>query len=139
MGYERAVWTCEGLGSTFLLYALFSLVLVPDHTSLVPIARLQGAKKTQKDGKDVVEVEVPTVKEDIDAMWLHMRKDMAVKTVEVRQKRSAELKQEDHYRNFRTVGPLCAAVGTAWPGSLTRVHAWEWNFRMSYLLSWGPT
>jgi len=59
-----------------------------------------GGAKTGKEGK--VEVDLPTNDKDVDNMWLAMRKDLSVKTVEVKEKRSASVKQEDHMRAFRT-------------------------------------
>jgi len=67
-----------------------------------------GGAKTGKEGK--VEVDLPTNEKDVNDVWLAMRKDLSVKTVEVKQKRSADVKQEDHMRNFRTNTVLTFAL-----------------------------
>lgn len=59
-----------------------------------------GGTKKGKDGQ--VEVEVPTNEKDVNDVWLAMRKDLSVKSVEVEVKRSAEEKQADHMKSFRT-------------------------------------
>ncbi|KAH8924728.1 glycosyltransferase family 2 protein [Atractiella rhizophila] len=63
-----------------------------------------GAVKTakgEKEGEDTLEYDMAK-KEDIDAMWHQMRKEMGVKQIEVHQKRDADTRQKDHYANFRT-------------------------------------
>jgi len=67
-----------------------------------PAKDLGGAKKTGKEGQETVEVEVPTVPEDVNQLWLAMRKDLSVKPQEVKQKRDAAQKTADHYANYRT-------------------------------------
>lgn len=63
---------------------------------------LGGAKKVLKDGKEGVEVEVPTVKEDIDALWQASRTALRVRAPEEKEHRDAATKQLDHDRNSRT-------------------------------------
>ncbi|GAA5870574.1 hypothetical protein JCM8547_002051 [Rhodosporidiobolus lusitaniae] len=64
---------------------------------------LGGAKTTKNaDGKEVLEVALPTREDDIDELWTSMRKELATPVGEVKQKRSADQKQQDHYSNIRT-------------------------------------
>ena len=67
-----------------------------------PAKDLGGAKKTGKEGKEAVEVEIPTQPEDINQLWMAMRKDLSVKPLESKQSRDANQKIEDHFRNYRT-------------------------------------
>jgi chitin synthase len=51
---------------------------------------LGGAKKVKGDnGKDMMEVEVPTAKEDIDSMWAASRNALRQKPAEVKESRDA--------------------------------------------------
>ena len=81
------------LPSTINILGIYSLSNLHDISwgtkGSTTIKDLGGAKKSGKDGKDTVEIEVPTSKEDVDAMFLAMRKDLSVQTVEVKQKRDA--------------------------------------------------
>jgi chitin synthase len=61
---------------------------------------LGGASK--KEGKDVVEVDLPTAPKDIDSLWVACRKDLSVPEKEVKVKRDSATKQKDHMANFRT-------------------------------------
>lgn len=62
---------------------------------------LGGAKaKKNEAGKQTVEVNIPTVPDDVDALWLHMRKEMGTPYVPVHQKRDQNTKQADHYANM---------------------------------------
>ena len=63
---------------------------------------LGGAKKVVKDGKEVLEVEVPTVKEDIDSLWQASRSVLRQKPPPEKEHRDAATKQLDHDRNSRT-------------------------------------
>lgn len=62
---------------------------------------LGGTKKTKTaDGKEVLEVAVPTKDEDIDELWQHMRQDIATPQIKKKTKRSADQKQADHFANI---------------------------------------
>ncbi|KAL8278351.1 hypothetical protein RQP46_009243 [Phenoliferia psychrophenolica] len=64
---------------------------------------LGGAtKKKGDDGKETVQVDIPTAPEDVDALWLHMRKEVSTPYVAVHQKRDIDTKQADHFANIRT-------------------------------------
>jgi len=64
---------------------------------------LGRAKKVKgDDGKEMMEVEVPTAKEDIDSMWAASRNVLRQKPAEVKEHRDAVTKQLDHDRNSRT-------------------------------------
>ncbi|GAA6054572.1 putative Chitin synthase 1 (putative) [Rhodotorula toruloides] len=64
---------------------------------------LGGTKKTKTaDGKEVLEVAVPTKDEDIDELWQHMKQDIATPQTKTKSKRSADQKQADHFANIRT-------------------------------------
>jgi len=73
-----------------------------------PAKDLGGAKQG-KEGK--VEVELPTSEKDVDQVWMAMRKDLSVKSVEAHEKRSPGQKQQDHMMNFRT-NVVLAYLGT---------------------------
>ncbi|GAA5900584.1 hypothetical protein JCM6882_000915 [Rhodosporidiobolus microsporus] len=73
---------------------------------------LGHAKKTKDaDGKEVLEVALPTKDDDINDLWIAMRKEISTPPAEVKQKRSADQKQQDHYANIRT-NTLLAYLGT---------------------------
>ncbi|KAH8550047.1 glycosyltransferase family 2 protein [Umbelopsis sp. PMI_123] len=55
-----------------------------------------------KDGHQVVKVEVPTEKEDINEGYENFLSALAVPEVKVKESRDAKTKQEDYYRLFRT-------------------------------------
>ncbi|GAA5918550.1 hypothetical protein JCM1841_003297 [Sporobolomyces salmonicolor] len=64
---------------------------------------LGGAKKTKNsDGKEMLEVSVPTKAEDVDSLYVAMRKELSTPPVEQKQHRSAEQKHIDHYATIRT-------------------------------------
>jgi chitin synthase len=63
---------------------------------------LGHAKATKEDGKEVVDVEVPTSREDINNAYDNVLKELAVKPEVVKTKRDAATKREDYYRMFRT-------------------------------------
>ena len=64
---------------------------------------LGGAKKVKNsNGQEVLEVEVPTAREDVDQLWNASRYALSVKPPEQREHRDAATKQADHDRNSRT-------------------------------------
>ena len=73
---------------------------------------LGGAKKVKGDnGKEMLEVELPTAREDVDHLWTAARTALRTKAPEEKQHRDAATKQADHDRNSRT------NVVLAWFGS----------------------
>ena len=79
---------------------------------------LGGAKKVKDaDGKEVMEVELPTAREDVDSLWTASRNALRHKPVEEKEHRDAATKQADHDRNSRT------NVVLAWVGTNMYVHA----------------
>lgn len=73
---------------------------------------LGGAKKIKgENGKEMMEVELPTAREDVDHLWAAARASLKVRPPEEKQHRDAATKQEDHDRNSRT------NVVLAWVGS----------------------
>jgi len=73
---------------------------------------LGGAKKIKgDDGKDMMEVELPTQKEDVDQLWAASRASLRQQPIEEKEHRDAATKQTDHDRNSRT------NVVLAWVGS----------------------
>jgi chitin synthase len=73
---------------------------------------LGSAKKIKvADGKEVLEVEIPTQREDVDSMWAASRASLRHPLREEKQHRDAETKQADHDRNSRT-NVVLAWVGT---------------------------
>jgi len=73
---------------------------------------LGGAKKVKgEDGKEMIEVEIPTAREDVDQLWAASRAALKHKPPEEKEKRDATTKQADHDRNSRT------NVVLAWVGS----------------------
>ncbi|KZT73214.1 glycosyltransferase family 2 protein [Daedalea quercina L-15889] len=64
---------------------------------------LGGAKKVKNsNGQEVLEVEVPTAREDVDQLWNASRYALSVKPPEQKEHRDAATKQADHDRNSRT-------------------------------------
>ncbi|KZT08571.1 glycosyltransferase family 2 protein [Laetiporus sulphureus 93-53] len=64
---------------------------------------LGGAKKVKNsNGKEVLEVELPTAREDVDQLWNASRYALSVKPPEEKEHRDAATKQADHDRNLRT-------------------------------------
>nr|CAG8579577.1 6544_t:CDS:2 [Entrophospora candida] len=55
-----------------------------------------------KDGKKLLQVEVPTERKDINAAYDHLIGDLKVKVREEKQHRDAATKKEDFYKLFRT-------------------------------------
>jgi len=73
---------------------------------------LGGAKKVKgDDGKEMLEVEIPTARDDVDQLWAASRAALKHKPPEEKEKRDASTKQSDHDRNSRT------NVVLAWVGS----------------------
>jgi len=73
---------------------------------------LGGAKKIKgDDGKEMLEVELPTAREDVDQLWSASRNALKIKPAEEKEHRDSATKQADHDRNSRT------NVVLAWVGS----------------------
>ncbi|KAI0803157.1 glycosyltransferase family 2 protein [Irpex lacteus] len=73
---------------------------------------LGGAKKSKdSNGKEVVEVEVPAAREDVDKVWAAARSSLSHKPPAEKEHRDAATKQADHDRNSRT-NVVLAWVGT---------------------------
>ncbi|TFK87587.1 glycosyltransferase family 2 protein [Polyporus arcularius HHB13444] len=73
---------------------------------------LGGAKKVKgEDGKELMEVELPTAREDVDQVWAASRTALSFKPAEEKEHRDAATKQADHDRNSRT-NVVLAWVGT---------------------------
>ena len=80
---------------------------------------LGGAKKVKgENGKDVMEVELPTVREDVDHIWAAARSALQQKPLKEREHRDAATKQADHDRTSRT-NVVLAWLGTNMCVSLT--------------------
>jgi len=64
---------------------------------------LGGAKKIKgEDGKVIMELELPTAKEDVDHLWTASRNALKMKAPSDKEHRDASTKQADHDRNSRT-------------------------------------
>jgi len=73
---------------------------------------LGGAKKVKnEDGKEVMEVELPTAREDVEHLWIAARNSLKTKPPVEKESRDAATKQADADRNSRT------NVVLAWVGS----------------------
>lgn len=73
---------------------------------------LGGAKKIKsEDGNEVMEVELPTAREDVDQLWAASKAALKNKPPEEKEHRDAATKQADHDRNSRT-NVVLAWVGT---------------------------
>ncbi|KAI0031138.1 glycosyltransferase family 2 protein [Vararia minispora EC-137] len=73
---------------------------------------LGGAKKVKgEDGKEVLEVELPTQREDVDRLWAAARSSLQTPPPKEKEHRDAATKQADHDRNSRT-NVVIAWVGT---------------------------
>ncbi|KAI0348109.1 chitin synthase [Trametopsis cervina] len=73
---------------------------------------LGGAKKAKDaNGKEVVEVEMPAAREDVDQVWTAARSSLSHKPPAEKEHRDAATKQADHDRNSRT-NVVLAWVGT---------------------------
>jgi chitin synthase len=56
---------------------------------------LGGAKKVEKDGKEMAEVALVTKQEDVEALWQQAKQELRVPVKEVKEKRSPETKRAD--------------------------------------------
>lgn len=63
---------------------------------------LGGATKTTKDGQEVMKLEKPTSRDDIDAIYQLNMQELSVRPDLVKEKRDKKTKQEDYYKMFRT-------------------------------------
>ncbi|KAM0748706.1 glycosyltransferase family 2 protein [Meredithblackwellia eburnea MCA 4105] len=100
---------------------------------------LGGAtKKKADDGKDLVEVDIPTAPEDVDALWLHMRKEISVPFKEVHKKRDVDQRQADRFANIRT-NTLLTYLGTNMVIVIFFTSTVWTNFVASHTSSDGPT
>ncbi|KAF9410534.1 Chitin synthase, class 2, partial [Entomortierella beljakovae] len=63
---------------------------------------LGGATKTTKDGQEVMKLEKPSNREDIDAVYQLNMQELSVRPDQVKEKRDKKTKQEDYYKMFRT-------------------------------------
>jgi chitin synthase len=73
---------------------------------------LGGAKKVKgENGQDVMEVAVPSSREDVDHMWGASRAALRIPVPEKKEERDAATKQADSDRNSRT-NVVLAWVGT---------------------------
>ncbi|KAF8578758.1 glycosyltransferase family 2 protein [Ramaria rubella] len=73
---------------------------------------LGSAKKVKAaDGKEMLEVEIPTAREDVDSMWAASRASLRHPPPQEKEHRDAATKQADHDRNSRT-NVVLAWVGT---------------------------
>jgi chitin synthase len=73
---------------------------------------LGGAKKVKGEGgKEMMEIELPTQREDVEQLWQAARSSLRVKPAEEKEHRDAATKQADHDRNSRT-NVVLAWVGT---------------------------
>ncbi|KAF8347016.1 glycosyltransferase family 2 protein [Amanita rubescens] len=73
---------------------------------------LGGAKKIKgENGKEMMEVELPTTREDVDHLWTAARSALRTKPPVEKEHRDSATKQADHDRNSRT------NVVLAWVGS----------------------
>ncbi|KAF9180302.1 Chitin synthase, class 2 [Haplosporangium sp. Z 767] len=65
-------------------------------------SELGGATVVTKDGKEMIKLEKPTNREDIDAIYQLNMQELTVRPDVVKEKRDAKTKQEDYYKMFRT-------------------------------------
>jgi chitin synthase len=73
---------------------------------------LGGAKKVKgENGQELMEVELPGAREDVDQMWAASRSALRTRPPEEKEHRDAVTKQADHDRNSRT-NVVLAWVGT---------------------------
>ena len=78
---------------------------------------LGGAKKIKDaNGKEVIEVELPSAREDVDSLWAASRNALRHKPAEEKEHRDAATKQADRDRNSRT------NVVLTWIGTNMRVY-----------------
>jgi chitin synthase len=73
---------------------------------------LGGATKVQgKDGKEMMAVDLPSMQEDVDALWTASKSSLRHPPPPQKESRDAATKQADHDRNART-NVVLAWVGT---------------------------
>ncbi|KAF9113139.1 Chitin synthase, class 2 [Mortierella sp. AM989] len=63
---------------------------------------LGGATKVTKDGQEVIKLEKPSNREDIDAIYQLNMQELSVRPDAIKEKRDKKTKQEDYYKMFRT-------------------------------------
>ncbi|KAF9957708.1 Chitin synthase, class 2 [Mortierella alpina] len=63
---------------------------------------LGGATKVTKDGQEVIKLEKPSNRDDIDAIYQLNMQELSVRPEAQKEKRDAKTKQEDYYKMFRT-------------------------------------
>ncbi|KAI8602167.1 glycosyltransferase family 2 protein [Dissophora ornata] len=63
---------------------------------------LGGATKVTKDGKEVIKLEKPTNREDVDAIYNLNMQELSIRPEFIKEKRDKKTKQEDYYKMFRT-------------------------------------
>ncbi|KAF9354055.1 Chitin synthase, class 2 [Mortierella sp. AD094] len=63
---------------------------------------LGGAHKVTKDGQEVIKLEKPSNREDIDAIYQLNMQELSVRPDVLKEKRDQKTKQEDYYKMFRT-------------------------------------
>jgi chitin synthase len=64
---------------------------------------LGGATKVKGEGgKEFMELELPTAREDVDQLWTASRNSLKVKPTAQKERRDVATKQADHDRNSRT-------------------------------------
>ncbi|KAG9324906.1 hypothetical protein KVV02_008468 [Mortierella alpina] len=66
------------------------------------VSELGGALKVTKDGQELIKLEKPTSREDIDAIYQLNMQELSVRPYATKEKRDKKTKQEDYYRMFRT-------------------------------------
>lgn len=92
----------------------FTLIFFPRGTKgdNGAVKDLGGAKKLKDaGGKEIMEVELPTEREDVDQVWNASRQALSYKPPEEKEHRDAATKQADHDRTSRT-NVVLAWVGT---------------------------
>lgn len=75
----------------------------------------------------MVELSIPTAPDDIDELWLEMRKDISTPFVAKHQKRSIDEKQADHFATIRT-NTLLAYLGINMALVIFFTSTWWTNF-----------
>lgn len=90
---------------------------------------LGGAKKVKgDDGKEFMEVEIPTAREDVDQLWAASRASLRVPPPEMKEHRDAATKQADHDRNSRTNLVLIWVATNLYVKCWPFVFAWLMRF-----------
>ncbi|KAJ7228020.1 glycosyltransferase family 2 protein [Mycena haematopus] len=100
---------------------------------------LGGAKKVKgDDGKEMMEVEIPTAREDVNHLWNASRSALRIPPPEQKEHRDAATKQTDHDRNSRT-NVVLAWVGTNMPMIVVFTSTAFNNFVASYVKESGDS